>query len=312
MTAPSPAGHGASGQLAAPMVDAVSVAGATAGAESSAAAPSKRRRLGLGFWLPAVWLSLMVAAAASASWLPIADPFEMDLLDLSARPGADHWFGTDDLGRDMFARAVHGARISLTVGLIAPLIAMMIGCALGITAGYFRGRWETYVLVYVDISLAFPGIILLLLIVTYLGNSLLNITVALGILIVPGYTRVSRASTMSYTQREFVLAAQALGAGHGRILLRQILPNVMWPVLAFSFVLIALVIVLEGVLSFLGLGVPHPAPSWGSMISDGRELLSEAPHVSFIPAGVMFLTVLSINLVGDTIRRLSDARQSAL
>ena len=312
MTAPSPAGHGARGQLAAPMVDAVSVAGATAGAESSAAAPSKRRRLGLGFWLPAVWLSLMVAAAASASWLPIADPFEMDLLDLSARPGADHWFGTDDLGRDMFARAVHGARISLTVGLIAPLIAMTIGCALGITAGYFRGRWETYVLVYVDISLAFPGIILLLLIVTYLGNSLLNITVALGILIVPGYTRVSRASTMSYTQREFVLAAQALGAGHGRILLRQILPNVMWPVLAFSFVLIALVIVLEGVLSFLGLGVPHPAPSWGSMISDGRELLSEAPHVSFIPAGVMFLTVLSINLVGDTIRRLSDARQSAL
>lgn len=322
MTPPSPAGggaagngpasHGASGQVAAPIDDAASVARATARAGSPVTAQPKRRKLGLGFWFPAAWLSLMVAAAAGAPWLPLADPFEMDLLDLSARPGAEHWFGTDDLGRDMFSRAVHGARISLTVGLIAPLIAMTIGCALGITAGYFRGRWETYVQVYVDISLAFPGIVLLLLIVTYLGNSLLNITVALGILIVPGYTRVSRASTLTYTQREFVMAARALGAGHSRILLRQILPNVLWPVLAFSFVLIALVIVLEGVLSFLGLGVPHPAPSWGSMIADGRELLSEAPHVSFIPAGVMFLTVLSINLVGDTVRRLSDARQSVL
>ena len=155
MTAPSNGDPGATGQVAVPLDDAASVAGAAAGAVIPAAAQPKPRRLGLGFWLPAAWLGLMVAAAASASWLPIADPFEMDLLDLSAQPGAEHWFGTDDLGRDMFSRAVYGARISLTVGLIAPLIAMTIGCVLGITAGYFRGRWETYVLVYVDISLAY-------------------------------------------------------------------------------------------------------------------------------------------------------------
>ncbi|MFQ5990270.1 MAG: ABC transporter permease [Candidatus Methylomirabilales bacterium] len=285
---------------------------AAADSEDRATEAKSARRLGLPFWLPAAWIAIVMVAALGAEWLRVQDPLEMDLLNQSGDPSAAHWFGTDDLGRDMFARAVYGARISLTVGFIAPLIALVIGCALGITAGYFRGRWESLVLMYVDISLAFPGIVLLLLLVTYLGNSLPNLTVALGILIVPAYTRVSRANTLTFTEREFVLAARSIGASHARILTREILPNVLLPVMAYSFVLVALIIVVEGVLSFLGLGVPHPAPSWGSMINDGRELLDESPHVSFIPMGVMFLTVLSFNMLGDVLRKFTDARESAL
>ena len=270
------------------------------------------RRLGWSFWAPATWIVITMIAAFGAELLQVQDPFEMDLLNQAGSPSAAHWFGTDDLGRDMFSRAVYGARISLTVGFLAPLIALVIGCTLGITAGYFRGRWEAAVMMYVDISLAFPGIVLLLLLVTYLGSSLENLMLALGILIVPAYTRVSRANTLTFVQREFVMAAQAIGASHLRILLRELLPNVLLPVIAYSFVLVALIIVLEGVLSFLGLGVPHPAPSWGGMINDGRELLDESPHVSFIPMGVMFLTVLSFNMLGDTLRKLTDVREGAL
>ena len=280
------------------------------GGEEGRRIRNARARLGWSFRLPAAWLAVVIFAALSAAVLPIQDPFTMDFLDQAGRPGAKHWFGTDDLGRDMFARAVHGARISLTVGFFAPLIALLIGTTLGVTAGYFRGRWESAVVMYADVSLAFPGIILLLLLVTYLGSGVLNLMLALAILLVPGYVRVARANTLTFAQRDFVVAARALGASHGRILAREILPNVLLPVLAYSFIIVAVVIVLEGVLSFLGLGVPHPAPSWGSMISDGRELLGEAPHVSFIPAVVMFLTVLSFNMLGDTLRKVLDTRES--
>ena len=281
-----------------------------AGNEQGKKEAKARRRLGPAFWLPAGWLALVIVAALGASWLPIQDPLKMDFLYQATPPDAKHWFGTDDLGRDMLARAVHGARISLTVGVLAPAIAMIIGTTLGVTAGYFRGRWESVVVMYADVSLAFPGIILLLLLVTYLGSSLFNVMLALGILLVPGYARVARANTLTFAQREFVVAARALGASHVRILRKEILPNVLLPLLAYSFIIVALVIVLEGVLSFLGLGVPHPAPSWGSMINDGRELLDESPHVSFIPAGVMFLTVLSFNLLGDVLRRAMDTKES--
>ena len=263
-------------------------------------------------WLPAGWVAGIIFFGLTAPYLPIQDPNELDLLRQSIPPDAANWFGTDDLGRDMFSRSIHGARISLTVGFIAPLIALVIGCTLGITAGYFRGRWETAVSLYVNVSLAFPGIILLLLLVTTLGNSLFNLTTALGILTVPAYTRVSRASTLTFAERDFVMASRALGASHMRIIVREIMPNVLLPVVAYTFVLVALIIVLEGVLSFLALGVPHPAPSWGSMISEGREMLADAPHVSFIPAAVMFLTVLSFNLLGDTLRKRIDTRSAFL
>lgn len=269
-------------------------------------------KMGWRFWLPAGWLMLVVLGALIVGYLPLADPNEMDLLSQGTPPDEAHWLGTDGMGRDVFTRVIYGARISLTVGLCAPLIAMILGTALGVSAGYFRGRWQSAVMMYADISLAFPGIILLLLLVTYLGQSLFNVTVALGILITPSYTRIARANTLSLVEREFITAARAMGAGHTRILLRQILPNVLLPVMAYTFVLVALVIVLEGVLSFLGLGVPAPAPSWGSMISEGRELLDQAPQLSMAPALVMFLTVLSFNILGDLLRKQFDTRESKM
>ena len=164
----------------------------------------------------------------------------------------------------------------------------------------------------VDVLLAFPPLVFALAVTTYLGQSVLNITLVIGILGIPAFTRVARAVTLSLSEREFVTAARALGATHSRILLRELLPNVALPLLAFFLLGVAVTIVVEGALSFLGLGVPPPAPSWGSMIGEGRESLDIAPWLAFLPAGFMFLTVLSFNIVGDTLRALTDPRPGAL
>jgi peptide/nickel transport system permease protein len=179
-------------------------------------------------------------------------------------------------------------------------------------SGYFRGRFETFVVGGVDVLLAFPPLILALAVTAYLGQSLLHLTLILGFLGIPAFTRVARAATLALAQREFVLAARALGATHSRILLRELLPNVALPLLAFFLVGVAVTIVVEGALSFLGLGVPPPMPSWGSMIDEARESLESAPGLAFIPAGAMFLTVLAFNFIGDTLRALADPRQGAL
>ncbi|THD75379.1 MAG: ABC transporter permease [Bradyrhizobium sp.] len=272
----------------------------------------RTRRLGSLFWAAIGWLIFVVAAAALAGLLPLPSPTDMDMLDRRAPISALHWLGTDGLGRDELARLVYGARISLTVGLCAPVIGITIGGALGMLAGYFRGRFETTVVGSMDVLLAFPPLILALAVTAYLGQSLLNLTCILGVLGIPAFMRVARATTLSLARREFVIAAQALGATHMRILLRELLPNVMLPLLAFFLLGVAVTIVVEGSLSFLGLGVPPPISSWGSMIGEGRESLEIAPRLAFIPAIAMFLTVLSLNLVGDTLRALTDPRQGAL
>jgi peptide/nickel transport system permease protein len=251
------------------------------------------------------------AAAALAGLLPFS-PTDMDMLERRAPPSALHWLGNDGLGRDELARLIYGARISLTVGLCAPIIGITIGGALGMLAGYFRGRFETLVVGSMDVLLAFPPLILALAVTAYLGQSLLNLTCILGVLGIPAFMRVARAATLTLARREFVIAAQALGATHARILLRELLPNVFLPLLAFFLLGVAVTIVVEGALSFLGLGVPPPISSWGSMIGEGRESLEIAPRLAFLPAITMFLTVLSFNLVGDTLRALTDPRQGAL
>ena len=281
--------------------------------ESIAAAPARRgRRLGPLFWMAIVWMILVFAVAILAGVLPLASPTDMDMLEKRAPFSMQHWLGTDGLGRDELARVIYGARISLIVGICAPIIGLTIGGALGLVAGYFRGRFESVVVGSMDVLLAFPPLILALAVSAYLGQSILNLTLILGMLGVPAFMRVARAATLTLARREFVIAAQALGATHARILLRELLPNVMLPLVAFFLLGVAVTIVAEGSLSFLGLGVPPPISSWGSMIGEGRESLEMAPRLAFIPAIAMFLTVLSFNLVGDTLRALTDPRQGAL
>src|SRR6266513_5392822 len=281
--------------------------------EEILAQPLKRgRKLGPLFGAAVGWMVLAFAVAIFADLLPLPSPTDMDMLERRMPMSQLHWLGTDGLGRDELARLIYGARISLIVGLCAPVIGVTIGGALGMLAGYFRGRFETLVVGSMDVLLAFPPLILALAVTAYLGQSILNLTCILVVRGILEFMRVARAATLTLARREFVIAAQALGATHARLLLRELLPNVFLPLLAFFLLGVAVTIVVEGALSFLGLGVPPPAPSWGSMIGEGRENLDIAPWLAFLPALFMFLSVLSFNLVGDTLRALTDPRQGAL
>ncbi len=287
---------------------------AATGADADAIATvARRKRLGVVFWISMTWLCLVVVLAALAPLLPIADPYEADFIELQSPPSATHWLGTDVLGRDILARLVYGARVSLTVGFCAPAIGLAFGLILGLLAGYYR-RWvEEVVVIAIDTWLAVPGLVILLLFSTIFGGSLTTVTVGLGLLFIPASARITRAATLTFAQREFVTAAKAMGAGDLRIIAIEIFPNVIWPVIAFAMIAIPIAIVVEGALSFLGLSVPSPNPSWGGMIAEGREHLEETPHISVIPAIVMFFTVLSFNLGGDVVRRrLADIRDSAI
>ena len=283
------------------------------GIDTAAVTPVRKHRQLGGLFIAAVaWIALVALGAIFADLLPIPSPTDIDMLGKRALPSAEHWLGNDQLGRDELSRLIYGGRISLTVGLLAPVIGVTIGGALGMLAGYFRGRLETFVVGGVDVLLAFPPLVFALALTAYLGQSILNITLVIGILGIPAFTRVARAVTLSLSEREFVTAARALGATHSRILLRELLPNVALPLVAFFLLGVAVTIVVEGALSFLGLGVPPPAPSWGSMIGEGRESLDITPWLAFMPAGVMFATVLAFNVVGDTLRALTDPRPGAL
>ena len=270
------------------------------------------KRLGTLFWVAFGWITFAFALALFANFLPLHSPTHMDLLGRRMPPNLVHWLGTDALGRDTLARLIFGARISLTVGIGASLIGLVLGGTLGLLAGYYRGSFETFAMGGVDVLLAFPPLILALAITAYLGQSVLNITATIGFLSIPSFARVARAATLGLAQRDFVTAARALGATDARILMRELLPNVLLPLTAFFLLAVGVVIIVEGALSVLGLGVPPPQPSWGSMIGEGRESLEAAPWIAFIPAGAMFLTVLSFNVVGDTLRAITDPREVAL
>jgi len=281
--------------------------------EDVQAQPAQRgRRLGPLFWAAIGWVVFVFAAAVFADMVPLRSPTDMDMLARRAPFSAEHWLGTDGLGRDELSRLVYGARVSLVVGLCAPVIGFVLGGGLGLLAGYFRGQFETLVVGSMDVLLAFPPLIFALAVTAFLGQSIMNLTCILGVLSIPAFMRVARAATLTLARREFVIAAQALGATHARILIRELLPNVALPLLAYFLLVVAVIILVEGSLSFLGLGVAPPISSWGNMIGEGRESLDVAPRLAFIPAIVMFLTVLSFNLVGDTLRAITDPRQGAL
>ena len=273
-----------------------------------------RRRLGVGFWLAMVWLVVMAFVALFAPWLPIADPTEVGFGGARESPSFDAWFGTDALGRDVFSRTMHGARISLAVGGFAIVFGMVVGGALGILAGYFRGRLDQAVGFVFFVLLSFPALVLAILITATLERSLLVVSLTIGILAVAPVGLLSRASTLVYAEREFVAAARVLGAKHGRIIVRELLPNVVIPMGALTLLGMALAVVAEGSLAFLGLSVAgENAISWGKMIVDGAGIrdLQNATHVTMFPVVVMFVTVLALNFAGDRIRQYYDVKELA-
>ena len=284
------------------------------GAEpNGAAVPAKKKSraklksLGVLFWLAAGWLAVVGLAAILAPLLPLVDPAAQDYEAVAVPPGSPgHLLGTDSLGRDLLSRAIFGARISMIVTLSAVAIGILVGGLLGMLAGYFRGWLEKVIMAATDALMAFPALVLLLALMATLGSSVRNLVIGLGILGIPAFVRLTRASTLVYAQREFVTAAKSIGALNRRVLVREIVPNLIPAVGAYAFIVIALLIVAEGSLSFLGVGVPPPASSWGLMISEGRDSLRTTPWITFIPGVFMFLTVLSFNLAGDRLREEND------
>lgn len=285
------------------------VADPTSGGVATAA-PGRRKPRQILVWLAIAWLGVVVFCAIFGSFLPL-DPGQTDYSNRLATPGtAGHLLGTDNLGRDVFARLVAGARISVTIGVSAVAIGMVVGGGIGLLVGYFRGWMEGLAMWVINVILAFPGLVLLLGLITFAGQSLTAITIVIGLLSVPTYARMARATTLAVAQREYVLSAKAMGATNRRIMFSEILPNVVLPVAAFGLVALGTLMVIETALAFLGLSVN--SPTWGSMIADGRRHLHVTNHLAFIPSFVLFLTVLSVNFVGDHARSRFDVKESRL
>jgi peptide/nickel transport system permease protein len=278
----------------------------------------KRKRGGvLGFagWISVVWLVLVTGSALLASWLPIDKPDIADYtVPANASPGTGgHLLGTEQNGYDIFSRLIWGGRVSLVVAFGVLAIGMVVGGSIGLLSGFLRGRVEGVLMSIVDIFLAFPALILLIAIVAFLGSDLKNVVLGISLVSIPAFARIARATTLTYSRREFVLAAEAAGASRWRILVREILPNVILPLLAFGLLVVAIAIVAEGSLAFLGL-TSQETISWGGMINGGRRALQQEDiaHTSMIPAGMMFLTVLAVNFLGDRFRAAFDVKDAAL
>jgi peptide/nickel transport system permease protein len=236
-------------------------------------------------------------------------PSQIDLLHRLAAPTQRHWFGTDELGRDIFARIVFGARISMIVAVSVVGISLAVGIVLGGLAGFYEGWIDTFVNIYLtNAFLALPGILLAIAFVAFLGPGLLNLVLALAISGWVGYARLVRAQVMSIKRREFVEAVHALGASDFRVFLRHILPNIVQPLIVQAAVGMAGAVLAEATLSFLGLGIPPPTASWGAMLNDGRSHLFDSPHLVFFPAMAVMLCVLSFNFIGDALRDHLDPR----
>ncbi|MEU1957144.1 ABC transporter permease [Nocardia rhamnosiphila] len=266
--------------------------------------PARRaRRRNIGALAGTLWLLTITLAAAAAPILPLPDPAEItDRYSIPPFQQAAHILGTDPLGRDLLSRVVHGAQISLAVAIGATLLALAVGTALGLVAGYFRRSVDVTFDIGTNTILAFPPLILLIALVAVMEPSLGTLVIGLALVGMPTFARIARANTIAFAGREFVTASKSLGAPTVRIIVREILPNVALPVFSFAIVVAAALVVAEGSLSFLGLGVPPPAPSWGGMIAAGRESLYEEPYLVLVPGAFFFLTVLSLNMTGDWAR----------
>ena len=289
-------------------------------AEEADAAPEAdmlEKKLGWAFWLCVGWLVFIVLAAIFAPWLPLKDPEETIIdTDLGVppySPSGQFWFGTDQNSRDVFARTIFGARVSLVVGFVAVASGLIIGGALGMIAGYFRGLADKVISFVFVVLLSFPALVLAILITSLLDRKLSTIAGVLGFLAIAPIGRLARATTIQYAEREFVLAARTLGAKHPRIIIRELLPNVVIPMGALGLLGMAIAIVAEGGLAFLGLSVEQ-GQTWGKLISlgSGTRDLQNAPWISMGPILILFLTVLALNFAGDKLRAYFDVREIGL
>lgn len=256
--------------------------------------------------------SMFILAAIFA---PLIATHEVTLQDLSLRyasPSAEHWFGTDGLGRDVFSRVVYGARISLQVGIIVVVVSGITGTFIGSIAGFYGGIVDKFLSGYVfNVFLAFPGLLLAIALVAFLGAGQGKLIAALCVIGWVSYARVMRGQVLKVREYDYVLAARALGASNLRILFTHILPNAIQPLIVQASLGMAGAVLSEASLSFLGLGIPPPAPSWGTMIEEARQFFSSSPHVLFFPGAAIALTVLAFNFIGDGLREYLDPKQRA-
>jgi peptide/nickel transport system permease protein len=253
----------------------------------------------LGFLAGAALTLLLFVAAVAAPFLAPHDPSAQDTSRRLEGPSREHLMGLDDLGRDVLSRIVWGARVSLRVGLTVVLVSSLIGVALGALAGYFGGAVETLVMRVCDTLLAFPGILLAIALVAMLGPNLDNVIIALSIIGWVGYARLTRGQVLKVRQMDFVVAARALGSRRGRVIARHVLPNVINPVIVMATLGLAGAILAEASLSFLGLGVQPPTPSWGAMLTSGRRYIGQADHLAIFPGLAIMLAVMGLNFLGD-------------
>ncbi len=264
-----------------------------------------RHRAGM---VGAVLVAVVVLGGVLAPWLAPYDPYVIAMDHALEPPSARHLFGTDAFGRDVLSRVMHGASFSLQVGVVSRLLALALGTILGLLAGYYGKRTDQLVMRLADVTLAYPGLLLLIAVVAAVGPSKVSLFVALGVVGWAGVARLVRSQVLSLKEREFVTAIRSLGAANSRVILRHVFPNVLTPILVIFSMGLGASIMAESSLSFLGLGAQPPQPSWGSMISGGLDYLRVAPWLSLAPGIVVTLTVLGFNLVGDALRDLYDPK----
>jgi peptide/nickel transport system permease protein len=280
-------------------------------AETRQATWQRLRRVRWGAAAAGVLL-LIVASAALAPWIAPYDPLAVDIRHRLAPPAwmdhgsAEHLLGTDQVGRDLLARMIYGGRVSLVVGVAAVLMSATIGVLLGLSAGYFGGNVDWTIMTVVNVMLTFPFVLLALAVIAVLGPSLINMIIVLGVAGWPIYARVVRAETLAIREREFVLAARALGMSHARLVFRQIVPNLISVIVVIATLQVAQVIILESFLSFLGLGVQPPTPAWGNMLGEGRVYMLNSWWIATFPGLAIFVTTLMINLMGNALRDWLD------
>lgn len=280
----------------------------TADLGHATAHPVSRRLQNIWLWLAAAWLAVIVAFALLAPVLGfVNDPYDLTL-EIKKGPNGSFWFGTDNLSRDVFARVVWGARLSLLIAFVSTLIGTVIGGVMGLVSGYFKGWIDDVIGSAINILLSLPALMFAMLIVTVMEQSLRNVIIAVSILSIPAVARVARAQTIRFADREFVTAAKGMGARHLRIVFREILPNILPVMMSFAFLAFGIVIISEGALSYIGKSVPSPSITWGAIIASGKNHLEDAPHIIIFPALVLFLTLLAVNYIGDRLLQRSGSR----